>query len=129
MIGLLAVINGAGMLIRIECDIAPDESDEAKIEEIIQRNILKITDLLTGDLQWYSQDARLVPGSLKIVSVKKISPNSFKLLYDFDWDLFNACLDLNETVTQSEQVNFHIKPGALEFDVIDNQRPSPGDEL
>ncbi|MGK3142689.1 hypothetical protein [Pantoea sp. C2G6] len=117
------------MLLRIECDIAPDESDSAKIAEIVQRNILKISDLLAGDLRWYSQDARLVPGSLKIVSVKKHGPNSFNLLYDFDWNLFSPCLDLNETVTQSEQVNFRITPGALEFDLIDNQLPSPADEL
>jgi hypothetical protein len=129
MIGLLTVIIGSDMLARIECDIAAGESDCAKIAGIVQRNILKITDLLVGDLRWYSQNAQLVPGSLKIVSVEYQDLNSFKLLYDFDWNLFSPCQDLNETVTQSEQVNFHIKPGALEFDVIDNAQPSPGDEL
>ncbi|WP_288475706.1 hypothetical protein [uncultured Pantoea sp.] len=117
------------MLSRIECDIAAGETDCEKIAEIVQRNILKITDLLVGDLRWYSQNARFVPGSLKIISVEYRDLNSFKLLYDFDWNLFSPCQDLNETVTQSEQVNFHIKPGALEFDVIDNAQPSPGDEL
>jgi len=117
------------MLSRIECDITAGESDCAKIAEIVERNILKITDLLVGDLRWYSQNARLVPGSLKIISVEYQDVNSFKLLYDFDWNLFSPCLDLNETVTQSEQVNFHIKPAALEFDVIDNEQPSPADEL
>lgn len=117
------------MVSRIECDIAQDESDCAKIEAIIHRNILKISDALVGDLQWYSQNAQLVPGSLKIISVEKQGPNSFKLLYDFEWNLFSPCLDLNETVSQSEQVSFHIEPGALEFDVIDNQRPSPDEEL
>jgi hypothetical protein len=55
MIGLLTVISGTDMLSRIECDIAAGESDCAKIAEIVQRNILKITDLLVGDLRWYSQ--------------------------------------------------------------------------
>ncbi|WP_336754804.1 hypothetical protein [Pantoea sp. USHLN298] len=117
------------MLSRIECDIAQDESDCAKIAAIVQRNILKISDGLVGDLHWYSQDARLVPGSLKIISVEKQGPNSFKLLYDYAWNLFSPCLDLNETVSQSERVSFHIEPGALVFDVIGNQRPSPADEL
>jgi len=129
MIGLLTVISGSDMLLRIECDIAAGESDCGKIAEIIQRNILKITALLAGDLRWYSQNAQLVPGSLKIISVEYRELNSFKLFYDFDWNLFSPCQDLNETVTQSEQVNVYIKPGALEFDVIDNEQPSPGDEL
>ncbi|VXC11969.1 conserved hypothetical protein [Pantoea brenneri] len=117
------------MLSRIECDIAQDETDCEKIAAIIQRNILKISPTLVGDLQWYSQNARLVPGSLKIISVKKQGPNSFKLLYDFDWNVFSPCQDLNETVSHSDRVSFHIEPGALEFDVIANQRPSPSDEL
>lgn len=117
------------MLSRIECDIAAGETNCAKIAEIVQRNILKITDLLVGDLRWYAQNALLVPGSLKIVSVEYQDLNSFKLFYDFDWNLFSPCKGLDETVTQSEQVNFHIKPGGLEFEVIDNGQPSPGDEL
>lgn len=117
------------MLSRIECDIAQDETDCGKIAAIIQRNILKISAGLVGDLQWYSQNARLVPGSLKIISVEKHGPNTFKLLYDFDWNVFSPCQDLNETVSHSDQVSFHIGPGALEFDVIANQRPSPSDEL
>jgi len=117
------------MLLRIECDIAQDETDCPKIAAIIQRNILKISDELAGDLRWYSQEARLVPGSMKIISVEKQPPNSFKLLYDFEWNLFSPCLDLNETVSQSERVTFHIEPGALVFDVIHNSRPSPADEL
>lgn len=117
------------MLSRIECDIAMGETDCAKIAEVVQRNILKISDLLTGDLRWYAQNAQLVPDSLKILSVEYLDLNSFKLLYDFQWNLFSPCQDLNETVTQTERVNFYIKPGALEFDVIDNQQLSPGDEL
>ncbi|MCZ4059075.1 hypothetical protein O3W44_08305 [Pantoea sp. LMR881] len=114
---------------RIACDIAQDESDCAKLMAIIQRNILKIAEPLVGDLQWYSQNALLVPESLKIISVEKTDNNRFKMLYNFDWNLFSPCLDLNETVTQKEQIMFHIVPGALEFEIIDNTRPSPGDEL
>lgn len=117
------------MLSRIECDIAVGESDCTKLAEIVQRNILKITDLLVGDLRWYSQNAQLVPGSLKIICVEYQDLDSFKLFYDFDWNLFSPCQDLNETVTQSEQVKFRIVPGALEFDAIDNAQPSPSDEL
>lgn len=51
------------------------------------------------------------------------------MLYDFSWNLFNPCLDLNETFMRREEVLFQVKPGALVFDVIDNERPSPADEL
>lgn len=116
-------------MLHIECDIAPGETDIAKIETIIQRNILKIAELLAGDLQWYSQNALLVPESFKINSIEVVGPNRFKMLYHFDWNLFSPCLDLNETMTQKEQVMFQIVPGALAFELIDNTRPSPADEL
>jgi hypothetical protein len=51
------------------------------------------------------------------------------MLYDFMWNLFSPCQDLNETFTRQEDVLFHITPGALVFEVIDNTRPSPADEL
>lgn len=116
-------------MLHLECDIAPGENDCTKLESIIQRNILKIAEPLAGDLQWYSQNARIVPECFKIISVENGGPNRFKMLYHFEWNVFNPCLDLNETVTQKEQIMFRVVPGALAFDVIDNTRPSPGDEL
>lgn len=116
-------------MLHIECDIAPCETDIAKIETFIQRNILKIAEPLAGDLQWYSHNALLVPESFKINSIEAVGPNRFKMLYHFDWNLFSPCLDLNETMTQKEQVMFQIVPGALAFELIDNTRPSPADEL
>ncbi len=117
------------MSVSIECDVAQNETDCVKLATIIKRNILKITESLVGDLQWYSANAQLVPDSLKVIDVQMTGPNRFKLLYDFQWNLFNACLDLNETITQNEQVSFHIGPAALVFEPIENHRPSPGDEL
>lgn len=117
------------MLPRIECDIVQGETDRTKLATIIQRNILKIIEALAGDLQWYSQNALLVPESFEIILIEPIAENRFKLLYHFDWNLFSPCQDLNETVQQKEQVMFHILPGALVFEVIDNRRPSPADEL
>jgi len=113
----------------IHCDIAVDEDDCGKLQRIIQGNILKIAEALAGDLQWYSQNAKLVPDSFKIISIQRFNHDRFKMLYDFTWDLFNPCLDLNETFTRREAVTFHITPGALLFDVIDNTQPSPADEL
>ncbi|MDF7650259.1 hypothetical protein PUG42_17065 [Erwiniaceae bacterium L1_54_3] len=113
----------------IHYDIAVDEDDCEKLQAIIQGNILKIAESLAGDLQWYSQNAQLVPDSFKIISIQPLDNKRFKMLYDFTWNLFNPCLDLNEFRTQHEEVLFHIAPGALVFSVIDNTRPSPSDEL
>lgn len=113
----------------IHCDIAVGEDDCGKLLSIIQGNILKIAEPLVGDLQWYSQKAQFVPDSFKIISIQPFSNNRFKMLYDFRWDLFNPCLDLNESFTRHEEVLFEVTPGALVFDVIDNARPSPSDEL
>ncbi len=113
----------------IHCDIDVNEDDIAQLQTLIQRNILKIAEALAGDLQWYSANAQLVPDSFKIISIQPTSNNRFKMLYDFTWSLFNPCLDLNETTRQREEVLFQVKPGALVFEVIDNTRPSPADEL
>lgn len=113
----------------IHCGIAVDEDDCEKLLRIIQGNILKIAEALAGDLQWYSQNAQLVPDSVKIISIHPTDNNRFKMLYDFRWNLFNPCLDINETSHRREEVFFQVKPGALVFDVIDNARPSPADEL
>ncbi|MCE0488905.1 hypothetical protein LU196_02385 [Pantoea sp. Mb-10] len=113
----------------IHCTVNENEDDCAVLRAIIQGNILKIAEALAGDLQWYDQNAKLSAESFKIVSIQPLGNNRFKMLYDFRWDLFNACLDLNESVTQREQVSFQVKQDALEFDVIDNTRPSPADEL
>ncbi|QDY41236.1 hypothetical protein [Candidatus Pantoea soli] len=113
----------------IHSDIAADEADCGKLQRLIQENILKIADALAGDLQWYSQNAKLVTDSFKINSIQPCGHNRFKMLYDFTWNLFNPCLDLNETFTRSEEVMFRIAAGSLVFEVIDNTRPSPADEL
>ena len=113
----------------IHCDIDVNEDDIAQLQTIIQRNILKIAEALAGDLHWYSANAQLVPDSFKIISIQPTDNNRFKMLYDFTWNLLNPCLDLNETTTQREDVLFQVKPGALVFEVIDNTRPSPADEL
>ncbi|WP_343552214.1 hypothetical protein [Pantoea sp.] len=113
----------------IHCDIALNEDDCEKLLGIIQGNILKIAEALAGDLHWYSQNAQLVPDSFHIISIQPSDNNRFKMLYDFSWNLFNPCLDLNETFKRREEVMFQVTPGALVFEVIDNTRPSPADEL
>lgn len=113
----------------IHCDIAVNEDDCETLARFIQGNILKIAEALAGDLQWYSQNAQLVPESFQIISIKPTHNNRFKMLYDFSWNLFNPCLDLNEIFKRREEVLFQVQPGVLVFDVIDNERPSPADEL
>ncbi|MDF2783894.1 MAG: hypothetical protein K0S95_429 [Pantoea eucrina] len=113
----------------INANVATGEHDCDKLRSIIQGNILKIAEALAGELGWYSQNAQLVPESFQVISIKAVNSDSFKMLYEFSWDLFNPCLDLNETFTRHEEVRFHVKPGALVFDVIDNSRLSPADEL
>lgn len=117
------------MSIRVNCTIAYGEENLSRIKAVIQQIIPKIAPLLAGDLSWYSPHARLVAESFKIDSLKKIAANQFKMIYQFDGHIFSPCLDLNEIFTRQEQVIFQILPDTLEFDVIENRRPSPADEL
>lgn len=117
------------MPLQIESNICADNPDIPELMAFIQRNIPKIAQPLVGDLQWYSPHAQLLPESFKIKSVEKLASHRFKMLYQFDGHIFSPCLDLNETFTREEQVLFQVLPGILEFELIDNQQPSPADEL
>jgi len=113
----------------IPCDILQAEEDPLKLKSIIHQNIPKIEKLLTGDLQWFSQNALLVPGTIKIISVELQHHHRYKMHYQFDWNVFNPCLDINQTETSQESIEFEVITGALAFDFIDNTRPSTADEF
>lgn len=117
------------MSLQLESNISPDNPAIPELTAFIQRNILKIAQPLAGDLHWYSPHAQLLPESFKIKAVEKLASNHFKMLYQFDGHIFSPCLDLNETFTREEQVLFQVLPGRLEFELIDNEPPSPADEL
>ncbi|MEQ4532378.1 MAG: hypothetical protein ABN478_13905 [Mixta sp.] len=113
----------------VPCDILQADKNPLKLKDILLQNIPKIEKMLIGDLQWYSQNALLVPGTIKVISVEALSDNRYKMYYQFDWNVFNPCLDINQTETKQETVEFEVISGALVFDFIDNTRPSTADEL
>lgn len=117
------------MTILIPATLSLNETDTTRLSAIINQNIPKLTSALVGDLQWYSQNALFVPDSLRIISITEIAPSCFKMHYHFEWNNFNACLNINETESQIESVIFQLVPQGLLFDVIENERPSPADEL
>lgn len=113
----------------IPCDILQDDRNPLELKKRILQNIPKIEKMLIGDLQWYSQNALSVPGTVIVISVEPLSHHRYKLYYQFDWNVFNPCLDINQTETQRESVEFEVIPGGLAFDFIDDTRPSTADEL
>ncbi|MCU5771989.1 hypothetical protein N5923_00555 [Erwiniaceae bacterium BAC15a-03b] len=113
----------------IPCNNLQDDVDPLILKEIIQQNIPKIEPQLVGDLAWYSQNARFVPGSVKIISIAPAGTLRYKMSYQFEWMIFNACLDIDASETAVETVQFQIIPGFLAFELIDNQYPSTANEL
>lgn len=113
----------------IPCDNLQDDVEPLLLKELIQQNIPKIEDELVGDLAWYSQDARFVPDSVKIISIDPLTALRYKMTYQFDWNIFNACLDIDASSTVTQSVQFEIIPGFLAFDLIDNPYPSTANEL
>jgi len=113
----------------ISCNYSQDEVNPLLLMQVIQQNILKIQPQLVGDLTWYSQDARFVPDSLKIISVDPLGSLRYKMRYQFTWNIFNACLDIDAGQTVAESVCFQIIPGHLVFELIDNHYPTTADEL
>ncbi|WP_338491501.1 hypothetical protein VRB95_16155 [Erwinia aphidicola] len=95
----------------------------------IEQIIPKIEDDLIGSLEWYSQNARYVPESLKIISLEYLQQSRYKMNYSFRWNVFNACLDIDASETTHQSVNFTLTPDALVFDFFDNDRHNMSDEL
>ncbi|MFS2222479.1 hypothetical protein [Pantoea sp. B65] len=117
------------MRILIPCGNLQEQVDPLILKEIIEQNIPKIEQQLVGDLAWYSQNARFVPGSLKIISIAPAGSLRYKMSYQFVWNIYNACLDIDAAETSCESVQFQIIPGFLALEVIDNQYPSTANEL
>ncbi|MBD8164300.1 hypothetical protein [Erwinia persicina] len=103
--------------------------DQLELTHEIQQIIPKIEDHLVGSLEWYSQNARYVPDSIRIISLEHLQQSRYKLNYSFRWNVFNACLDIDAFETTHQSVNFSYLPEALVFDFIDNDRDSMSDEL
>jgi len=106
-----------------------NEDNETGLISVIQGIIPKIEDELTGSLLWYSQNAQYVPESLKIISIERREPTGYKMTYRFSWNVFNACLDIDESETSIHSVNFECQPDALIFDFIETERATVADEL
>lgn len=105
------------------------EPDLTLLSENIQRIIPKIEESLTGSLLWYSQNAQYVPDSMKIISIEYSGESRYKMTYSFRWNVFNACLDIDEDETTIETVSFGYQPGQLIFDFIQTDRSTTADEL
>lgn len=95
----------------------------------VQQIIPKIEDDLTGSLLWYSQNARYVPESLKIISIEYSQESRYKMTYSFRWNVFNGCLDIDAYQTTTESVNFEWQSDKLIFDFIETEQISAADEL
>ncbi|MEN5016487.1 hypothetical protein ABEH87_09055 [Erwinia sp. Eh17-17] len=100
-----------------------------ELTEHIRQIIPKIADDLVGSLEWYSQNAHIVPDSIKIISLEHLQQSRYKLNYSFRWNVFNACLDIDAYETTTQSVNFNVTQDALVFDFIDNDRHAMSDEL
>ncbi|MTD27085.1 hypothetical protein [Erwinia sorbitola] len=105
------------------------ELNPLELMEELQQIIPKIEDDLVGSLDWYSQNARYVPDSIRIISLEHLQQSRYKLNYSFRWNVFNACLDIDAFETTNQSVNFSCGPDALVFEFIDNDRHAMSDEL
>lgn len=108
---------------------AVNAASSSELIAIIQQSLPEIEDELTGSLLWYSQNARYVPETLKIISVEQMSESGYKMTYSFRWNVFNACLDIDADETTVQSVNFVHQHGALIFDFIDTVQATAADEL
>jgi len=106
-----------------------DELNPLELMQEIQQIIPKIEDDLVGSLEWYSSNARYVPDSIRIISLEHLEQSRYKLNYSFNWNVFNACLDIDTFETTNQSVNFSWNADALVFDFIDNDRNAMSDEL
>lgn len=99
------------------------------LKEFIEENIPLLEETLVGNLSYYSESARYETGSLTLQAIEPLSANRYSMRYRYRWILFNACLDINAEEYCEERLTFTHSGSALIFDIVDNNRPSPADEL
>lgn len=97
--------------------------------EKIKQNIPKIEGRLVGNLTWYSPGARLVPDSIDITAVEYLSHSHYRMDYNFTWNVFNPCLDIDSTEVTHTSVNFVLRAEGVEFDFIDTEPGTVSEEL
>lgn len=113
----------------IPCHLAETAPDNRALTDFIQQILPQLAENLTDSIRWYSPDARLVPGSLKFISLEALGNSRYKLNYGYQWNVFNACLDIDATEAANEAVNFTLTGSALIFELIDSEQGSVADEL
>ncbi|MBO1550576.1 hypothetical protein [Yersinia pseudotuberculosis] len=99
------------------------------LKGVIRNNIHSIEESLVSGLMYYSEDARYTLGSLEILEIKNLKENQHSMTYQYNWYIFNACLDINTEEFLTNTVTFIVHPEKIVFDIISNDRPSPADEL
>ncbi|PLR39307.1 hypothetical protein CYR32_03550 [Chimaeribacter coloradensis] len=109
-------------------------SDEAAlsvsdIQKIVDAHISQLEDTLVGNLSYYSDNARYEPGSLRVTQIVPLSGSDYSMTYHYRWTIFNGCLDIDAVEHKEERITFTHSGSQLCFNIIDNSRPSPSDEL
>ncbi|WP_075180493.1 hypothetical protein [Pantoea sp. 1.19] len=110
-------------------NIAPTDLDATRLADIIRRNTLKIESRLNDALGWYSGNAQIVPGSFHIIAIEVLNHSGYRMSYEYRWQVFNACLDIDATEVSTESVTVSVSHEGITLDFIAAPRPSPGDEL
>lgn len=117
------------MHIAFQHTVADTEIDSICIEQLISQNILKIESILNVTVKWYSENAQIVPNSLKIISLSRINKSAYRLSYHYQWQIFNACLDISETERSEETIAVNVLDNGIELAIVDMTRPTVADEL
>ncbi|MBS0968289.1 MULTISPECIES: hypothetical protein [Yersiniaceae] len=101
----------------------------SQLKTIVDANIPLLEDSLIGNLSYYSDNARYEAGSLTVTGLEPLSAHVYSMTYRYRWTIFNGCLDIDAAEQREERITFTHSGSQLCFNIIDNSRPSPSDEL
>jgi len=109
-------------------------SDNARLsvsdlKTIVDANIPLLEESLVGNLSYYSDNARYEAKSLTVTQLTQLSERTYSMTYCYRWTIFNGCLDIDAVEQREESITFTHSGSQLCFNIIDNSRPSPSDEL
>lgn len=88
----------------------------SEIEKFLENSKTHFEHKLIGNLSHINHRAESHNG-IYITSVQHHSNNKYYLEYNYDWDIYNGCADMDEEGTEFDRVLFSINDtGEIEFD-------------
>jgi hypothetical protein len=112
-------------------EILKEQADICDVlEGVIQQNSSEIEPHLVVGLESLDDRARYLDDTFKITEITHLGGNKFRLFYEFMWEAYYGCRDMNRTEDAEDHVDFEVIGDEIVFSCfVPPERRSTDDEF